>query len=381
MKKLFTTVVVGGAFALLAASTAAAATLTVCPSGCQYTTIRGALSAAHDGDTISVGPGTYDGGFTIHASVRLEGAGKHSTTISGSGSGGGSVVSVARGAVVTIGDVMITGGIASASLHGGGIDNDGTLKLRESIVRDNQAGFGIFGGEGGGIYNDHGQLKVIESSVEDNTAQNGGGIDNDGGTLAVVDSVIKGNEASPKAAGFNGDGFGGGILNNGTLLVRRTAIVGNSADEDFAFGGGVYNGGSATLIKSQVSGNAAVAPTFEAAGAGLFNVGMMTLRNTPVSDNHEDTGGRGEGAGIFAFGQSTLLVNSPVTGNTIDGDFAFGGGISSGGRLTLIKSPVTANAATAFIDADGGGIFNTPGFVTRIDSPVVGNSPNDCVGC
>ena len=43
---------------LLTAGTAAAATLTVCPSGCQYTTIADALAAAADGDTIQVAAGT-----------------------------------------------------------------------------------------------------------------------------------------------------------------------------------------------------------------------------------------------------------------------------------------------------------------------------------
>src|SRR6185503_18240633 len=42
-----------------------AETRTVCPSGCDFTTIAAALQAAADGDTISIGEGTYTGGLEI----------------------------------------------------------------------------------------------------------------------------------------------------------------------------------------------------------------------------------------------------------------------------------------------------------------------------
>src|SRR5690349_8002348 len=71
------------ALALLRAGASQAVQLTVCPGGCHYTTIAAALAAAHDGDTIAVGPGTYAGEFTINRSIRLAGAGQAATTIAG----------------------------------------------------------------------------------------------------------------------------------------------------------------------------------------------------------------------------------------------------------------------------------------------------------
>jgi hypothetical protein len=71
------------AAATIAAGRASAATLTVCPSGCAFTQIAPALAAANNGDTISVGAGTYGGGFSVEKSVKLVGAGANRTTIRG----------------------------------------------------------------------------------------------------------------------------------------------------------------------------------------------------------------------------------------------------------------------------------------------------------
>ena len=110
---------------------ASAATLSVCPSGCTYTTIAAALGAAHDGDKIAIGAGTYSGGFMIDKSVSLLGAGASATAISG----GGQVVSVAGGQVATISDVTISGGSSS---RGAGIYNGGTLTLKRQRRQQQQ---------------------------------------------------------------------------------------------------------------------------------------------------------------------------------------------------------------------------------------------------
>jgi hypothetical protein len=395
--------------ALVGAGRAAAATLTVCPSGCEYTAIAAALAAANNGDTIAVGAGTYSGGFTVSVSVRLVGSGEDVTTISG----GGPVVTIARAATVTISRVTIRGG--TAVLKGGGIDNAGTLTLTRSTVRDNLAGFGIFFGEGGGIFNDGGLLTLRQSSVLENTAQFGAGIRNVAGTVVAIGSSISHNLAPPKF----GVG-GGGVDNSGALILTNTAIVQNTADGggDTANGGGIWNesGSAARLKNSRVSGNTATAYNIAAAGGGIANDGTMTLTDTEVSSNTaESDAGDAAGGGIESSGSLTLM-GSLVTANKVIGFFASGGGIDTGGTmtltrtpvfantvravgldargggitnrgdLTLITSPVTTNVAVALPDfggtANGGGIFNVVSqFLTLIKSPVEGNTPDDCVGC
>jgi nitrous oxidase accessory protein NosD len=75
MKRLFFAGLLTIAIAAAGSGQASAATLTVCPSGCAYSQIAPAVAAAKDGDTISVAPGTYNGGFTIDVSVKLTGTG------------------------------------------------------------------------------------------------------------------------------------------------------------------------------------------------------------------------------------------------------------------------------------------------------------------
>src|SRR5436190_22955670 len=73
------------AAAAVGAQWAAAATLTVCPSGCAFSQIAPALAAAKNGDTIVIAAGTYTGGLTVDVSVKLIGAGAGQTIISGGG--------------------------------------------------------------------------------------------------------------------------------------------------------------------------------------------------------------------------------------------------------------------------------------------------------
>src|SRR5580698_7945479 len=68
---------------LAGAEPASAATLTVCPHGCQFSQIAPAVAAAHNGDIIRIGAGSYAGGVTIRISVQLAGAGPGATRIRG----------------------------------------------------------------------------------------------------------------------------------------------------------------------------------------------------------------------------------------------------------------------------------------------------------
>ena len=86
---------IGGVF--LSATPASAATLTVCATGCDHTTIQAAVTSAVAGDTINVGAGTYDEfGIIIDKPLTIQGAGEGTTIVDGGGGSVGSVPGIFR---------------------------------------------------------------------------------------------------------------------------------------------------------------------------------------------------------------------------------------------------------------------------------------------
>ncbi len=127
---------------------------------------------------------------------------------------------------------------------------------------------------------------------------------------------------------------GGGIFNNGTLVLMNCTVSGNSAGSD---GGGIRNNSTLTLENCTLSGNTAVNHN----GGGIYNDGTVTLTNCTISGN---TAAAGAGGGIR--NKSTLtLTNCTISGNTCKYN---GGGIYNDGSEHLyIKNTLIANNNTS----------------------------------
>ncbi|MCP4420942.1 MAG: hypothetical protein GY805_30395, partial [Chloroflexi bacterium] len=155
-----------------------------------------------------------------------------------------------RGAIACLNEVNIQGNNADA--NGGGILNvNSDLCLENSAVISNTAaGIGSGNGYGGGINND-GYLVISNTTVSQNAAILGGGIFNEGRVAELTHTTIVSNTASQR---------GGGVLNasGAELYVQNTIILGNVAHaitmpepdcrvvDDKFFGGGVNLVGSGT---------------------------------------------------------------------------------------------------------------------------------------
>jgi predicted outer membrane repeat protein len=252
---------------------------------------------------------------------------------------------------------------------GGGIFNEGTLTLADTIVRRNQVT-----GEGAGIYNT-GDLTLNDSLVTANTAtgwaSKGGGIYNAGSatlntSASVVGNKVKGsgggiystgtlamNDASSVsgnvATGLDG-GRGGGIFNAGILTMSGTTVVsGNEADTKhlFTVGGGIYNSTSGTVIMDEnasVSGNGS---SYGYAG-GVLNDGVFTMNgSSSIVENHAVR----EGGGVRNGGTFTMNDSSSLNGNSSKR----GGGIYNDDTVVLNgSSQLAENGASAA----GGGVYN-----------------------
>src|SRR6476661_376078 len=105
---------------VLVTSASAAATLDVCPSGCTYSSIQAAVTAANPGDTVQVAPGTYnETQVVVDKPLTLQGAGPGQSIIDGGSATG--LPSVGTVHVQTsAGDVTIDGfTIRNAGADGG----------------------------------------------------------------------------------------------------------------------------------------------------------------------------------------------------------------------------------------------------------------------
>ena len=169
----------------MAASRVAAST-TVCAAGCDFTTIQAALDDAGTppGSTIHVTDTIHtEAEITINKDVKdvtIQGQGAENTIIQAHETAGEAtdrVFLIAADVTVTIQGVTIRHGnpdleplILGVRRSGGGIVNQGTLTLADSIIRDNVAS------AGGGMYN-MGTLTVTNCTISDNVAD---GIDKPG---------------------------------------------------------------------------------------------------------------------------------------------------------------------------------------------------------
>ncbi len=168
--------------------------------------------------------------------------------------------------------------------------------------------------------------------------------------------------------------WGGGIRNDGTLLLSHSTVVSNAtgegreADVDGGHGGGIYSSGVMTLdhtsVVDNVAGNGGGSDFFGGyggnggSGGGIYSVGSMTSLSSIFSGNRAGDGGRGGEAG----------------------DGGAGGGIYNGGTLNLTDSTIDGNAAGHGTDGwwlggtggPGGGIYSSS-ILTVSNSTIMGN--------
>jgi len=373
----------------LAAGQAAAATLNVCPDGCPYTELAPASAAAQKGDTIKLGPGTYDGGVTIAVSVKLVGSGAARTIISG----GGPVLTIGEfGApaepTVSIGGVTITGGVTRSSPEstpfsgqegvvaaGGGIEippnadftGGARVKIANSVITGNRvaptdtAPFGPpcpsgpcpFAFAGGGGIDSWGTLTLTHATISDNRVGSasglselasdavGGAISNNLGPLTISGSDIHGNQVS--ATGPNGRFAEGGAIfaGGGTLKVSNSSVTNNSSAlaaslpnsvDLLAIGGGL-----------QVAGGVAAA---KISNTTISN-NSVTMTNS-VGDTAGSSGGIHVGLDVdFKMSNSSVADNS-VSSATVAGSSGSANGDSGAGELLgrISNSRFTGNSVT-----------------------------------
>ena len=183
-------------------------------------------------------------------------------------------------------------------------------------------------------------------------SNNGGAVFVDGGQLKLVQSQIAQSYAK---------GYGGGIYvaGNGRVVIQRSVIGNNRAKLN---GGGLHIWrGSANISTTQFIVNEAKN------GGGIFNEGDLTLTASTLHRNEADD----EGGAIFNGDEASAeIVNTTISKNEAEA----GGGIynDDDAHTKLFYTTIYANKSQG-----GGGIYN--GALVEVAFSIVSqNSPDNC---
>lgn len=196
-------------------------------------------------------------------------------------------------------DVKVESNVADG--RGGGIYNgeNASLEVLNAQIRDNASQTD----SGGGIGNE-GTLKVVISSLEKNRAASGGGLANIGSQATLLDSTLSGNEAGEN---------GGGIQNGGSLTATNVTISGNSAG---GVGGGIANAPEGRVALN----NATIAQNKAPNGGGILNkAGTVEISNSILAGNTASPETSPDCAGALVSGGYNLIqstVGCDLTGQT-----------------------------------------------------------------
>ena len=348
------------------------------------------------------------GDLDLADAVSLRGAGATMAFI-----GGGAldaVLHVLPGVDAEISGVTIDGGLQRAPFGGaGGIFNEGTLHLVDSVVAANAApvpygtggllNFGTatiertdfeantptaitnegslflsrvtlrFNGPSLAIDNEEGALTMVASEIADQTGSavycDGGQVLIDGtrihdtrpgwailvpyAEVTVLDSVIEHNR-------------GGGIDNDGVLHIERSTFRANSADAQAS--GATTAGLAGTVGQTAVTNTTSTiiidSAVLDHRGGGLRNEeGSMTLINVTVSGNTAELGAGGvTNEGTMEIHSSTIIANQSTDGSSAGGLQSFP---DSANSLTIANSIVAGNIDQGGTAPDCGGPITSRG--------------------
>jgi serine/threonine protein kinase len=211
----------------------------------------------------------------------------------------------------------------------------------------------------------------------------GGAIENSGGTLTLQSSQITHNTVT------NGNTFGGGIVStNGILTIKNSSVNDNTVISNYqgAFGGGIYTlNDQVTIINSTIEGNRTSDGSVVDSGGGIYSQqSRIVIRKSTVSGNSVDGGtsatGYGAAGGMEINGGTLIIDGSNFSSNTVKGNTAIGGALSSEnlnasteGNVTITASMFFNNTVTGVSKALGGGLEVTSGSLALIGTTVAHN--------
>jgi hypothetical protein len=212
---------------------------------------------------------------------------------------------VAAGAILTLENVTVRGGLLLGVQNGAGIQNFGVTNIKNSSISNNGIVFGL----GGGIHST-GTLNVTKTLINLNDALAGAGVSSEG-NLIMTDSTVSDNVD------------GGGIRTTGPTTIRNSTIVFNSGFDAPQAGAINHSFGLLKVVNSTIGGNRTLSP-----GGNLSNFsGTVLITNSTIAENISNRDG-------------TVKIQNTI----LAGSGGFGGfGTECEGEITSLGNNIVAD--------------------------------------
>ena len=341
--------------------------VTVCDSGCSFTSIQAAVNGVTDDQTILVKPKTYNENLLLNGdddrTILISECGKGETIINGSASNVVTVNSGNSGSVID--GFGITNGPRGMSVDGAAtptITNSSVYTNSDGVYLNNSSSITIrncviSGNTSNGVYTNSSSATVENSLIDSNGGtDSGAGFYFNYGTHIISDSTINNNTTTASGGGIYFNGAGGTVTN--------TRITGNSTGGS---GAGMYMGNGATpsFDKCTITGNSATSTN---GGGGMYITGSgttnVTMQNTIVAGNQAPKGGAAYlHSGTTSFINVTFADNQATAGS--GGAFATCGLVNNTVRNSIFwNNTATGSGDNAYKEC------GSATFITVTDSDI-----------
>jgi parallel beta-helix repeat protein len=336
-------------------------TLTVCPSGCDFSTIQAAINAAQTGDTITVSSGAYAENLTITTSLTLQGADPTTTIIDGSGGVPSQlpVILVQNTENVTITGFTITKG--RRGVHALSVKN---LHIVKNVLSRNIRQNILWGANdtSGPVVGEILENQILES-LEEPTGGFGQGIHIIGNSQAMISNnliqgnarvgiiVNRGSNAVITGNMIKENGFEGIRVFNAMVEIRDNKLIANAeAGIHINVERDVAEPFASIRPQTIIEGNEIVETKVSVRSGietfGQFGQGIWANRAAALTIT-KNTLHRNATSGIQVYGSEQVAIKeNTITETQKDGNAQYGFGIvlSDTRNATIEKNTISKNA-------------------------------------
>jgi hypothetical protein len=310
------------------------------------------------------------GGMIIGTGTKLKIS--NTAILGNTANGNGGAVFIQPSSFVKIDSSSITDNSQIVTYSSSGFGNSaagcGIFSQGKLIIQNSQVSRNANSSEGSGIYNTD-SLFITNCQIDSNVTityyAKAGGISNSkfcsitGSTVNYNDAkiragslwnkagatmIINSSDVSHNAVLNTANGFGGGIVNEGTMTLANSSISNNSSPLD---GGGIYNAANSQCVITNctIAGNVSAGGWVAAGGGGIYNQGVLSIERSKVCNNQTNW----NGGGIY---NPTLVKNCLIANNSKGGQYYSGGGVQTGtGCLGIYNSTIMNNSGQGISSA------------------------------